>query len=348
MAQYGLVCLLLGSLSWGQAVSAGPAPAGHGITQSAAAAVAKTPHVSRDSGVPPALSNKPLITIKGLCEHPKAAAANSTCTTLMTRAEFEKVVNAIQPGMSKHAQSEFAELYANALVMASKAEQMGLDKGLIYEEQMQLARIQVLSQALRKAILEKASQISEADIEQYYHGNIERFEKVSVERIYLPKNAGSLSAADQDITPSDGQKQPEAAHEIMEKEADDLHARAVAGDSFSALQADAYKRAEIKGAAPATSMWIRRVSLPPSQSSVMNMKPGDVSPVMVDSNGYFIYKLKSKDTLSLEQARDEIIETVRSQRLQSEMRSVLSTATTTVDESYFAQQPSAASVKAQR
>ncbi|MGB0123858.1 MAG: peptidylprolyl isomerase [Silvibacterium sp.] len=335
MAQYGLICLLLGSLSWGQALNAGPMLAGQRLTQRATAAATSTSDVSRDSGASGAAQNKPLITIEGLCKHPTATAANSNCTTVITREEFERVVNALQPGMSKRARREFAETYADALIMTSKAEQMGLDKGPNYEEQMQLARIQVLSQDLKKAILEKASQISEADIEQYYHNNIERFEKAEVERIYIPKNMASLSVSDEDITPSGGQMQAKEAMEKMKIEADDLHARALAGDDFSTLQADAYKRAGIKSAVPATTMWLRRISLPPGQSSVMDLRSGEVSPVMVDSNGYFIYRLKSKDTLSLEQARGEIIETLRSQRIQSETHNVLSTATTTVDESYF-------------
>lgn len=345
MTKYGLVCLLLGSLSWGQAGSTGSASAHQGLDQNATAAPTSRPNTSRDSGTSDALRNKPLITIAGLCNNPAKPAANSTCTTVITRGEFEKIVNALQPGMSNHGRREFAEIYADALVMASQAEQMGLDKGSNYEEQMQLARIQILSQALKRNILEKVSQISEMEIEQYYHDNAGRFEKAEVERIYLPKNTASFQAAE-DITPSREQTQPEEAQETK-READDLRARAMAGEDFVTLQADAYRRAGIKTAAPATSMSIRRISLPPGQSSVMDLKPGEMSPVMVDSNGYFIYKLKSKNVLSLEQARNEIIETLRSQRIQSDMHDFLSKATTTIDESYFTPQPLAASVQTQ-
>lgn len=346
MAQYALIYLLLGSLSWGQALNIRPALADQQLAQSAAAPATSTPNVSRNSSASGDLQNKPLIMIEGLCEHPTTITASSNCATVITRAEFERVVNALQPGMSKHAKGEFAETYADALVMAAKAEQMGLDKGPNYEEQMQLARIQILSQALKKAILEKASRISETDIEQYYHDNAGRFEKAEVERIYIPKNTASLQPSAEDITPSHGQKQPEEAPEIK-READDLRMRAIAGESFDALQASAYKRAGIKSAVPGTTMSLRRISLPPGQSSVMGLRPGEVSPVLADSNGYFIYRMKSKDTLSMEQARGEIIETLRSQRIQSETHKVLSTTTTTVDESYFARQPLAASVQAQ-
>lgn len=335
MTQYAFICLLVGSISWGQAVTTGPVMSDQGSTNSATVAGTTTPNAGRDSGASGAQQNKPLITIEGLCEHPTATAATSTCTTVITRAEFERVVNALHPGMTKRAQREFAKTYSDALIMASKAEQMGLDKGPIYEEEMQLARTQVLSQALKKAILEKASKILEADIEQYYRNNVGRFEKAEVERIYVPKNEASLSVSAANITPSGGQVQADGEMAKMKIEADDLRARAVAGEDFLILEADAYKRAGIKSATPATTMWIRRISLPPDQASVMDLDSGTVSPVLADTSGYFIYRMKSKGTLPLEQVRGEIIETLRSQRIQTAMQDVLGAAGTTVDASYF-------------
>ena len=64
------------------------------------------------------------------------------------------MIDAVQPNMSARARREFATRYANALVMAKKAEQMGLDKGPNFEEQMKVARIQILSQEMKKAIEE--------------------------------------------------------------------------------------------------------------------------------------------------------------------------------------------------
>ena len=84
-------------------------------------------------------------------------------------------------------------------------------------------------------------------------------------------------------------------------------------------------------------MSIRRISLPPGHTSVLDLKPGEVSPVLVDPNGYFIYRLRSKGILSLDQARSEIREILCSQRAQTEMRNVIDSETATFDEGYFAQ-----------
>jgi hypothetical protein len=75
--------------------------------------------------------------------------------------------------------------------------------------------------------------------------------------------------------------------------------------------------------------------LPPSQASAMNLKPGEVSPVITDQSGFFIYKLASKDTMSLDQVREEIKGTLRSEHLQNEMKAVQESATPTLDEAYF-------------
>jgi bifunctional DNA-binding transcriptional regulator/antitoxin component of YhaV-PrlF toxin-antitoxin module len=102
------------------------------------------------------------------------------------------------------------------------------------------------------------------------------------------------------------------------------------------LQTEAFTAAGIKAGTPNVDMGkTRRVTLPATQVSVMDMKPGEISGVIADQNGYFIYKLKSKSVMTLDQARDEIKGTLRSQRLQDENSAVQQSATPALDETYF-------------
>ena len=177
MTRYGMVFLVTGSLFWAQAAHSQSALAVQKPAASAnlGATVSDQGRQSNTSDVAP---DAPVITLHGLCsDSPANKTAASNCKTVITRAQFERVIDAIQPGMPKHARREFADHYADALVMAEKAYQLGLDKGANYEEQMKLARIQVLSQALKKAVLEKASQVSANEIEDYYDNNRAKFEK---------------------------------------------------------------------------------------------------------------------------------------------------------------------------
>jgi hypothetical protein len=281
--------------------------------------------------------DKPLITIPGLCDNPPADKdAASNCKTVITRAQFEKVLDAVEPGMALKARREFAQLYVEALVMSKKAEQMGLDKGPSYAEQMKLARIQILSRQLKKMLEEKSTHISDEDIEEYYRSNIARFEKAEMDRIYVPKAKQPQSASDKPLSNADPQKRSSESEQTMKEEADSLRARAVDGEDFAKLQADAYNFAGIKSVAPNTSIKVRRISLPPTQVAAMDLKPGEVSPVFADPNGFVIYRVKTKDTIPLEQARGEIKETLRSQRMRDEMDDILEPTTPTFDESYFA------------
>jgi hypothetical protein len=335
VARYGLVCLLIGGFSRVYTVAPTLAAQEPAPTTGATPKAAGTDqsHLPDTSNVAPGGA---VITINGLCDKPptcKGAASN--CKTVITRAEFEKVIGAVQPNMKVRAQREFATNYATALVMAKKAEQMGLDKGANFEEQMKVARIQILSQELKKAIERQVSQISDADVENYYRANTPLFEEAEMERIYIPRTQDSPVPPDKTLSDTDKQKQLQRAEQMMRELADKLRARAVEGEDFSNLQAEAYKIAGIKTTASPSLGTIRRVSLPRSQVWVMDLKPGEVSSVIEASNGYLIYKVKTKETLPLEKAREEIRGVLRSQRLQEEKQSIEESATPTLNEIYF-------------
>jgi hypothetical protein len=335
VARYGLVCLLLGGFSRGYTVAptlaaqepaptTGAVPKATGTDQS---------HLPDTSNVAPGGA---VITISGLCDNPPTdKVAASTCKTVITRAEFEKVIGAVQPNMKARAQREFATRYATALVMAKKAEQMGLDKGANFEEEMKVARIQILSQEMKKAIERRASQISDADVENYYRANTPSFEEAKMERIYVPRTQDSPVPPDKTLSDTDKQKQLQRAEQIMRGLADKLHARAIEGEDFGNLQAEAYKIAGIKTSASPSLGTIRRVSLPRSQVWVMDLKPGEVSSVIEAPDGYLIYKVKTKETLPLEKAREEVRAVLRSQRLQEETQAIEESATPALNEIFF-------------
>ena len=331
MTRYGLVCLLLGALAWSQA----NAQQTHATPKPATPPGTAAPNQEADAAnLSP---DTPVITIKGLC----ADKGSADCKTVITREQFEKLIDAIQPGMPARMRRQFATRYANALVMSEKGEQMGLDKGADYEEHMKLARMQVLAQEVNKNLQEKAGEISDKDIEDYYKSNLQKFEQADLERIYIPKAKQAPEAKpDEKVNEEEEKKQTEAGEKAMKDEADKLHQQAAAGGDFAKLQDEAFQTAGIKSGSPTTSMGkMRRSMLPPDQVSVMDMKAGEVSPLITDQNGYFIYKMKSKDTIPLDQAKDEIKGTMRAERFQASMKAIQDSATSTLDEKYFGAAP---------
>ena len=97
----------------------------------------------------------PVITIAGLCHKPSASKA-ADCKTVVTRAEFEQLVNTVAPTIAPPARKQLATQYGMALVMVHKAHQMGLDQGPKFQELMRVARIGVLTKELSQSLQDEA------------------------------------------------------------------------------------------------------------------------------------------------------------------------------------------------
>ena len=123
MSKSYLACLLLVGFAWGQAASPTPASAAPEAYASHRPPAGQRCAPSPRQDVP---QDAAVITIKGLCSPSDKAAA--ACVTTITRADFETIVNAVQPNMPGRSRRPFADRYAHSLVMAKKAQDMGLDK----------------------------------------------------------------------------------------------------------------------------------------------------------------------------------------------------------------------------
>jgi len=329
----GFVCLLLGALAWGQAAQQAPGPQSPAGPASAAPAAAAS-ETKAPEQVPP---DGAVITINGLCDNPPADKTNAPdCKTIVTRAEFEKLVETVSPGMAPPARRQLATRYANALVMQREAHKMGLDQGPRFEELLRLARLQVMTQELNQALQKKAAEVPDKEIEDYYKNNSVAYEELDVQRLFVPKTK-QLPASKVKLSEAAAKKRQAAADASMKTKAEALQKRAAAGEDFAALQKEAFLFAGLKSAAPSSSLGkVRRSALPPAHSSVMDLKPGEVSSLIVDQGGYFVYKTGSKETLPLDEVREEIHATLRAQRLQDDMQSIQQSATPTLNDSYFA------------
>lgn len=294
----GLICLLLASLAHGQTVP----PAGVDATGEA-------PEVT----VGP---DDPVITVNDFCA--EASPPGNGCKTVITRAQFEKLCEALQPGMSLSLRLNVANAYARNLRMAAAAEKRGLDKTPAFEEAMRYARLQLLSQDLTRALQAEANNISDADLTDYYKKNEASFEEATLARIFIPHTKQAAAAHE------DGEDaQRKADEEAMTKAAADLRARAVHGEDPDKLQIEAYTEAGIPRTSSNTKMEkVRRNTLPPQHESVMDLKPGEVSEVFSDPGGaHFIYKMIGKRTLTLEEAKTEMRTAISSQRYRDSMKS---------------------------
>jgi len=292
-----LLFLLLASLAYGQA--APPA------IPSAAGDVPEV-KVGPDDAV---------ITVNGFCSNP--AQKDDACKTVITRAQFEKLTEALQPGMSLSLRLNVANAYARNLRMSAEAEKRGLDKTPAFEEEMRYARMQLLTQDLTRALQAEANNITDVDLADYYKKNESSYEQATLARIFVPRSkqntAAHGDAEDEQIRPD------EAA---MTKVAAELRARTVNGEDPDKLQIEAYAAAGIPRTNSDTKMEkVRRAALPPRHEAVMDLKPGEVSEVFSDPGGaHFIYKMISKQILTLEEAKTEMRTAISSQRYRDSIK----------------------------
>jgi hypothetical protein len=279
----------------------------------------------------------PVITIHGVCPPPKSGSPpvpQSQCKTIVTRAEFEKLATALQPKMTPQVRRQLANQYPRILVMSEEAKKRGIDKDPHYLEMLRFTRMQLLGVELDRALEEEADKLPQSEINDYFDKNAKNFEQISVLRIFVPKV--KQVPPKEGATPVDleaARKEQEAA---MGKVAEELHTRAAAGEDFDKLQKDAYEAAGIKATAPPTSNpKLRRTNLPASQASVFDLKDGELSPVITDVSGFYIYKVVSHTRPTVADAQEEIRNTLRGQRLQALRQKLQSSVSSELNPDYF-------------
>ena len=330
-----LVYLVLTSLVYGQAPPPAAAPAAGAQTQQTAPAAPAAPEAAPEVKVAP---DDAVITLKGFCTD--AALQGDACKTVITRAQFEKLADALQPGMTPAFRRQLATRYAMVLKMTAAAEKRGLDKTPSFEEKMYFARMQILAQELSTALQADAQKVTDEDVADYYKKNEASYEQATFMRIFVPRtkqivtksataktgSGGGIGAAKtpaKPVTPpAPTEAQKKAAEEAMTKLADTLRARAVKGEDFDKLQKEAYVAAGLPASTVNTKVEkVRRSTLPANQQAAMDLKPGEVSEVISDPNGgHFIYKMVSEETLSLEAVTPDIRKAISSQRYRDSMQ----------------------------
>jgi hypothetical protein len=271
----------------------------------------------------------PVITIRGFCQsRPSSAVSARECNTRISRAEFEKFATAIRPKPPMSLKLQLAQAYPKLLVMSTEAKQEGLDQQEDFELRMEYAKMQLLTQALLREIQEKASHIPESKIAAYYDKNRQSFQEFTLQRLVVPLREQKASA---DST------------EKMRALAADLRARAAAGEDFVKLQSEAFEAAGIHVAAPNVTMSnVRSSSLPRAHASVFDLEEGQVSGLITDAGGHYVYRLEAKHHLSLKQVRGEIKAVIKDNRIKDALAEIQNSYSVEMNPEYFGAPPASA------
>jgi chemotaxis protein histidine kinase CheA len=360
MGKSWLMCVLLGTLAWGQAAPGTPPPPQAMPGQAASVPADTSASVPADAAV---------ITVIGVCPaEGKPAAAKSTaakpvtqakapadktasadCKTVITKAQFEKLASAVAPTVTPQVKKQLASVLPRFIGMSAQAKKRGLDKTPQFEETVKFAKMQILTTELQRSIQDEAAKISPEDLENYYKEHADTFEQFNVDRLFVPRtkqpDAEEKEQDDKDEKLSDEAKKAKEAEEkakadeaeqAMSKLAESLRVRAAAGEDFAKLQKEAFEAAGMKIESPTVNLPnVRRTGLPPGHSAVFDLKAGEVSQVISDSGGHYIYKLISKEEMTLDQAKNEIHSKLQNDRTREMMDKVSNSFKVETNESYF-------------
>jgi parvulin-like peptidyl-prolyl isomerase len=265
-----------------------------------------------------------VITLQGLCPGTAGPTTGAGCKTVVTRAEFEKLINTLNPDMPQNSRQMIAQQYAKALVLQNLAERQHLEDTQHFKDMMELMRTQVLAQELVKQAQDKAKP-TPSEVDEYYKQHEQNYEQAALKRLYIPKSKPSLKA---------DEKQPSDAE--LKLEADKFRARVVGGEDFDKLEKEIYEASGLKTPPPPTSIpnW-RRSMVPPAQASIFDLKPGEVSQPLIQPEGIYIYKMESRKTIPLNDVRAEIEQTLQKEKLTAGLDSVMNSVKPELNENYF-------------
>jgi hypothetical protein len=368
MRKRWLLCVVLGILAWGQAAPGTPPPAQPATGPAAQAAPGMHPAMPMAPAKPPVdtsasvPADAAVITVKGVCAaQPKPAAKGATvkpaaktsatdCKTVVTKAEFEKLASSLSANVTPQMKKQLSSILPRLIAMSAEAKKKGLDKTPQFEETVKFAKMQILTNELQRRIQEEASKITPQEIEKYYKDNSEAYEQYNLDRLFVPRTKQEepevkdaekdkekeLTDDEKKAKETEEKNKAEEAEQAMTKLAESLRARAAAGEDFTKLQKEAFEAGGMKIESPSVNLpKVRRTGLPPAHATVFDLKPGEVSQVINDNGGHYIYKVNSKDVLPLSQVEGEIHNTLQNQHNRDAMEKVNNSFKVETNEAYF-------------
>src|SRR5947209_16266553 len=280
-------------------------------------------------------ATQPVITMHGECADEQIGSTDtSTCTTVLTKEQFEKLLEAInsnnQP-IPPQMRRNLAQALVGLMTFAQAAEKAGIANDPKFEEIMRVVRMRTLQDMYQRSIEQKSRNSSPQEIEAYYNQNSGKYVEVKLGRIFIPKTNATAPA-----TQDKGEFEKKA-----EQVADDMRARALKGEDLEKLQHEAYTTLGLTTPAPSSDAGTRRkgMMMPQEEEEIFALKPGEFSKVEKEPTGFIIYKIVSKQTVPLDQVKDEIGRELVRQKMETQVKAVTESVHTDYNDQYFGPAP---------
>jgi hypothetical protein len=275
-------------------------------------------------------ASQPVMTVHGVCEESegskeKTASNASSCVTIITREQFEKLVQALHPGqdLPANARNNLAKIYAEYLTIEAATRKGGMEDTSEFHEFMNWTRVLAASEYYRRKLQEKYSNPSQEEIDAYYQQHLTDYETAKLARVMIPReNALALNK-------DEFEKKALAA-------ANTAQVGLATGLDPTEVQKTAYAALGLQGP-PAVDIGIRRRKdfIAEETAEVFSLKAGEVTKVQTEPRSYVIYKVLSREAVSEESLKKQISGQLTEKKFRESMKSLLDTAQVDLNEQYF-------------
>ena len=275
-------------------------------------------------------------------------------TKKITASEFEKIISSLPPqysgAVNSFGKKGFADQFANLLGLALEGEKRKIDQQEGFRQMMDFQRILLLAQIALNELANSTEPVSPEDVRNYYTTHQADFEEAKVRGIYVAFEADSAPGeADKSVAPSqekEGAAKQHRTEQEAKAKAEALRARIQAGEDMAALA-----KTESDHATAAQSGdfgYVRREQLVPEMgNTIFSLAANQVSALVQDRVGYFIFKVEGKRVQPLEQVQESIGNNLRQQKTGDLLAKIRNDYPVTLNPRYFPETPSGIPPQAQ-
>jgi peptidyl-prolyl cis-trans isomerase C len=228
----------------------------------------------------------------------------------ITAGEVSKIIEGLPPQMKQNFSRDakgFLSQWFMLQQLVSEAEKMKLADKSPYKEGIQMARMQILSQA----VIEEKSQATDIPMEEQkklYEQRKDNFTMAKLKLIYVPFAAGNAAAAA-------GEKKTLTEQEAQAK-AEGLVKQARGGADFVQL-VKAHSEDPISKEKDGDFGPIRRNDQLPDaiKQAVFALRPGEISEPVRQPNGYYVFRLMELTPQAFEEVQTALVTELKNARL---------------------------------
>ena len=236
----------------------------------------------------------------------------------VTKAQFDQLYadfRKANEGGPVQRRDAIADNYAGTLMLSKQGVALGLDKDPEIMRQLELNRLQILSNAAFER-LEKQAEPTSQEIEAYYNAHLNDFDEVDIRRLFIYKQTPN----------SNGHGIP--AQEAKARANEIRKVLATGGDAKQLI-------ADTKDALDAEPLNFKRGELPGPMANAFDMKVGEWSEVADTPEALVMFVVVKKDRQTLSQASAVVERTLQSQKLREEMEALKKKTGVWMDKEYF-------------